>query len=583
MPSKKLTSTLTPPASHILPTPPPTTNSLTNHVDLWEEELALSQDPDTQFLLDGIRHGFRLIDEGSDIKQTECQNYSSLYDGDNAGKVATQISWEIANGNYQVTQVKPTIVSALGAIPKPNGKIRLIHDCSRPKDINLNAYASLDPIKYESLQDGVKLLQKGYYMAKVDLESAYRSVLIHPDDHNATGVKFKFPGDKFPTYMFDRRLPFGAKKSPGIFNRITQSVKRMMQRRGFDTMIVYLDDWFIVAPTKAACQLALNELLRLLRSLGFSISYSKVVPPCTRLVFLGILIDSVSMTLSLPHEKVVELEALLTHFANSKHATKRQLQSLAGKLNWASQVVRGGRTFLRRIINYASMLVKPTHKIKLFDEFFADIAWWTNFFHCFHGQTISATANREVTAIEMDSCVQASGIVYGPDWLYTDWAIDFPTAAPMHINFKEALSVLLAARRWGETWRGKEVLVFSDNQAAIGMINKGSTRDEGMMVALRELFWWSAYFDFQLTAIYLPGISNIFADQVSRLGANKRLLQWALINQCSMAPPELDLFVSDLAMHMSPSSLLTFLPQIAELGQVRKSWILRSRDTEPAC
>ena len=106
-------------------------------------------------------------------------------------------------------------------------------------------------------------------------------------------------------------------------------------------MIVYLDDWLILGPHKESCTLALNELLRLLRELGFSISYNKVVPPTTSLIFLGILINSMTVTISLPDEKVGELEALISHFANSKHATKQQLQSLAGKLNWASQVVRG--------------------------------------------------------------------------------------------------------------------------------------------------------------------------------------------------------------------------------------------------
>ena len=64
-------------------------------------------------------------------------------------------------------------------------------------------------------------------MAKVDLESAYHSVRIHPDNYHATGIKFKFPGNPTSTYMYDMRLPFGAWKSPGIFNHITQAVKRI--------------------------------------------------------------------------------------------------------------------------------------------------------------------------------------------------------------------------------------------------------------------------------------------------------------------------------------------------------------------
>ena len=40
--------------------------------------------------------------------------------------------WELSNNNYVINGVKPTIVTSLGAIPKSNSKVRLIHDASRP-------------------------------------------------------------------------------------------------------------------------------------------------------------------------------------------------------------------------------------------------------------------------------------------------------------------------------------------------------------------------------------------------------------------------------------------------------------------
>ena len=145
---------------------------------------------------------------------------------------------------------KPTIVSALGAIPKGPGKVRLIHDCSRPEGLSLNSYAEIDRVQFQTVREATSFLKPGYYMAKVDLESAYRSVGVHPDDYESTGLKWRFPGESQPQYMFDTRLPFGAKRAPGIFHRITQSVKHMMERRGFTSLVVYLDDWLIVVPTK---------------------------------------------------------------------------------------------------------------------------------------------------------------------------------------------------------------------------------------------------------------------------------------------------------------------------------------------
>ncbi|XP_041368508.1 uncharacterized protein LOC121382893 [Gigantopelta aegis] len=59
---------------------------------------------------------------------------------------------------------------------------------------------------------------------------------------------------------------------------------------------------------------------------------------------------------------IIELQQLLSDFFNKKRATKRQLQSLAGKLNFAGNVVRGGRTFLRRILDAISNMQQPHHK-----------------------------------------------------------------------------------------------------------------------------------------------------------------------------------------------------------------------------
>ena len=271
-------------------------HSLSDHITVWEAELGLSGDPDTDFLLDGIINGFRLTDTGSRFDDVETDNYASTTAPGAVELVHQQVQMEVDNGWYIRTATKPTIVSALGAIPKGTDKIRLIHDCSRPEGNSLNSFASLEPVKFQSVTEAASMVKQGFFMAKIDLEAAYRSVCIHPDDHAATHLKWVFKGDKHPTYMYDSRLPFGAKKAPGIFHRITQSVRRMMARRGYSDMVVYLDDWFLVSPTKEACLEAMTVLLALLRKLGFSISYRKVEAPTTCLVFLGIQLDSVNVS-----------------------------------------------------------------------------------------------------------------------------------------------------------------------------------------------------------------------------------------------------------------------------------------------
>ena len=75
-----------------------------------------------------------------------------------------------------------------------------------------------------------------------------------------------------------------------------QAVRRMMSRQGF-IVVVYLDDFLICEKTKNRCALAMRFLISLLRKLGFSINWKKVVDPSQVLVFLGIEIDTVKLEL----------------------------------------------------------------------------------------------------------------------------------------------------------------------------------------------------------------------------------------------------------------------------------------------
>ena len=110
-----------------------------------------------------------------------------------------QILDEVANGNYIQCDTPPKIVSALSAIPKPDGNIRLIHDMSRPDGLSVNSYASKDPCKYQTIADALALIQPSWLMAVLDLKSAYRSVHIGDSEHCLTGLSWKCPGDSTPT------------------------------------------------------------------------------------------------------------------------------------------------------------------------------------------------------------------------------------------------------------------------------------------------------------------------------------------------------------------------------------------------
>lgn len=140
------------------------------------------------------------------------------------------------------------VISAMVAIPKDKGtQIRIIHDCSRPSGYALNELAYKEKFSYQSIQDAVSLITPQSYLAKLDLSSAYRSVRIHPDDWEVSGLAWTFSGDQDPTFLIDKRLMFGARQSPYIFHQFSQGVRRIMASQGHPGIVCYLDDFLVIS------------------------------------------------------------------------------------------------------------------------------------------------------------------------------------------------------------------------------------------------------------------------------------------------------------------------------------------------
>ena len=217
-----------------------------------------------------------------------------------------------------------------------------------------------------------------------------------------------------------------------------------MARRGCDLLVVYLDDFLVMAESRDACAEALSVLIQLLRKLGFAIHWGKVVDPTMKITFLGIDLDSITMSLWLPSDKLIMLKQELQGFLFQKQATRRQLQSIAGRLSWAAGVVKGGRVFLRRLFNQIRMLRHNAHRTILTGEVRKDLLWWSHFLETFNGKSVILD-EVPIEAVFTDACDEAAGGVFGRDWFYFNWSQDWPFARHFHIDEKVVVAVALAA------------------------------------------------------------------------------------------------------------------------------------------
>ncbi|KAL9963440.1 hypothetical protein ACROYT_G026951 [Oculina patagonica] len=223
---------------------------------------------------------------------------------------------ELALGRISQVTTKPQCIHPIGRVPKKDsGKSRPITDCSRPHGSSLNDYIKrdLESFRMNSIDTAVSVSTSNCFYAIVDIESAWRWVPVFPPHRQLQGFRWMF-GQHDPSryqYFVDNRLCFGVSCAPAIFNRLSNAIVRMMARRGFQSVVNYLDDFLIIGNTHAECQQGLITLIRLLHLLGFNVSWKKVVSPSQRVTFLGIELDSTTMSLRLPSDKLDQLNTLI--------------------------------------------------------------------------------------------------------------------------------------------------------------------------------------------------------------------------------------------------------------------------------
>jgi hypothetical protein len=323
-------------------------------------------------------------------------------------------------------------------------------------------------------------------------------------------------------------------------------------RRGFSPLVVYVDDFLIIARSQRECEVALDLLIKTLRSLGFSIAWDKVVDPTQRITFLGLQIDSSLCTLSLDCCKHTRLISLLEDHLRRKRLTRKQIQRLAGKLSWAAAVVPWGRLYTRSLFDRLSSMKSNRHKCPV-TAIQRDLHWWLLFLKD-NSQSRILWDARDVITLATDSSSAAGGAFCGKDWLYTSWEADFPALQHAHINVKELAIVVASIYHWAPFFKNCRVQVFTDNTAALGILNKRTSPSPEAADILRWLSLLAMKQNFTVMASHVPGAQNDIPDAISRLHSPGQLSRLGVLFRSRSLPPYY------LPRHMSHRSL-SFLLQ----------------------
>ena len=487
--------------------------------------MGVSVSLDDMMVLTGVCRGFRIVDHGCNASYFS-KNYPSLLQGHFKGEMNDIIRNELAEGKLRGVKVKPRCVHSLGGVEKSDGSLRPVTDCSRPKDLSINNFMeeTCKKFKYKSLDDVVELLEENAYCAISDIQGAYRTVAIIPSHREFQGICWDSGrGDQ---YLQDLRVCFGLSSAPFLFTQISDFVVKIGRDHGYGKCVNYLDDFLVTDITEAECGMAQQALCGNLERLGFIVKQQKQVLPATMVKFLGIMVNTADMTLSVGADKLGRVRDGTELIQGKDKCKRKSLEQLAGLLAHCATVVRGGRTYTRRIYNFlrdteGQDVVTLTELIKL------DLSWWKTFMGWFNGKARILNHKGKVWSIGTDASDHGFGGFsdfghFWGCWEGSQGRCPHEASPPTedyddHINEEELWPVLVGCQRWGEAWRDSVVYVSTDNTQVQAVLNTGRSHNATAMAWARELFWVCTFYNIYLKGVWVAGVDNILADSLSRL------------------------------------------------------------------
>ena len=339
-------------------------------VRVWEDEF--SHDEDWPFLRQLLDAGVALVHPACVPRPVVGKNYRSY--AENASACEAVLRDEHVRGlvGSAPSWYKPLWLHPLGAVPKKNGKIRIIHDCSAPRGSALNdcqtylysPWASVDSILMHVTQDCA--------LAGIDIQEYYRNIGVNP-----TCWPLQSYAGADGTVYVDSRLQFGHRMAPEVAMRMSAALSRKLGQLYPVRVVGVMDDFTLIHPDHGTCDLAWSGSCAKLEQLGFHLSKGPgktEAPSCVK-VSLGLEINSQAMTVALCEVKLAKMVSRCNEVLALRKVTRKQLEKLSGFLLWVSQVIYAGRTFCHNILAVLKQLKRPWHRVPVGRWLRSELLW----------------------------------------------------------------------------------------------------------------------------------------------------------------------------------------------------------------
>ena len=313
----------------------------------------------------------------------------------------------------------------------------------------------------------------------------------------------------------------------------------------------------LMASSSEDLLMARDTLIFILQHLGFLINIKKsYLEPTSTLEFLGVIVDSGEMTLSLPKEKLLKVQNHCQEILENGKVTVRELSKLIGRLSSTAIAVLPAPLHYRHLQHQQIQKLichnSFEEKVEISVEARKELLWWKENLTLCNGRSLISSPPQII--ISSDASLQGwgascHGLTTGGPWSMEE--------RKFHINVLELKAAKLAIMSFTLKERDAiSVHIRMDNMTALSYLMKmGGTKNQELTAISKEIWQYLLKRKITITAEYLPGSMNVEADRESRQTRDSS--EWKLnptifMKLCQIrGTPEVDLFASRVS-HQLP-------------------------------
>lgn len=430
-------------------------------------------------------------------------------------------------------------VSPIFTVLKSDGSPRFILNLKE-----LNLAIPTEHFKMEDIRTAVNLMSEGCFLATIDLTEAYFSIPIHRESK-------KFLRFRFEDQLFEfNYMPFGLCTAPYVFTKVLRPILAYLRNKGWIS-VNYLDDFLCIGKDFKNCEENVRCTMFTLQSLGFHINFMKSrLVPQQECKFLGFILNSRDMSLSLPDDKIDKILQKIKSIMQKDQGKIRELAELIGTLVSVCPATEYGWVYIKKLEFIKCRALRGAQenydqKIGFPKEIRVDLTWWRENIPQARNRIKKFIFTRTITS---DASRSGWGAVCNDNKTGGFWSEE---ESKLHINILELKAAFFAIKCYAVDLADCEILLRIDNTTAISYINKmGGTQCVLLNEIARQLWHWCEDRRLWVFAAYIKSIDNSEADAESRRLKTElefELPDWAFREiVIEFGEPEIDLFATRL-------------------------------------